>query len=108
MKFKIYQIDMDRDKNHVKFDNLENTKNHQGFDQIDAGIYDRVFMGDTDCETLEDIYCLFNTEGHRLYRGHSLSVSDIVTTDEGSFFCDSIGFRKVDFDESSAHVPDRY
>ena len=71
MKFKIYQIDMDRDKNHVKFDNLENTKNHQGFDQIDAGIYDRVFMGDTDCETLEDIYCLFNTEGHRLYRGHS-------------------------------------
>lgn len=26
MKFKIYQIDMDRDKNHVKFDNLENTK----------------------------------------------------------------------------------
>ena len=58
MKFKIYQIDMDRDKNHVKFDNLENTKNHQGFDQIDAGIYDRVFMGDTDCETLEDIYPL--------------------------------------------------
>jgi len=46
MKFKIYQIDMDRDKNHVKFDNLENTKNHQGFDQIDAGIYDRVFMCD--------------------------------------------------------------
>ena len=26
MKFKIYQIDMDRDKNRVKFDNLENTK----------------------------------------------------------------------------------
>ena len=42
MKFKIYQIDMDRDKNRVKFDNLENTKKHQGFEQIDAGIYDRV------------------------------------------------------------------
>ena len=56
MKFKIYQIDMDRDKNRVKFDNLENTKKHQGFEQIDAGIYDRVFMGDTDSETLEDIY----------------------------------------------------
>ena len=62
MKFKIYQIDMDRDKNRVKFDNLENTKKHQGFEQIDAGIYNRVFMGDTDSETLEDIYRLFNTE----------------------------------------------
>ena len=106
MKFKIYQIDMDRDKNRVKFDNLENTKKHQGFEQIDAGIYDRVFMGDTDSETLEDIYRLFNTEKHRLHRGHSLSVSDIVTTDEGSFFCDSVGFQKVDFDESAAHTPD--
>ena len=47
MRFKIYQIDMNRDKNHVKFDNLENTKKHQGVNQIDAGIYDRVFMGDT-------------------------------------------------------------
>lgn len=65
MKFKIYQIDMDRDKNRVKFDNLENTKKHQGFEQIDAGIYNRVFMGDTDSETLEDIYRLFNTEKHR-------------------------------------------
>ena len=106
MRFKIYQIAIDRDNSHVKFDNLDNTKKHQGFDQIDAGIYDRVFMGDTDCETLEDIYCLFNTKGHRLHRGHSLSVSDIVTTDEGSFFCDSVGFQKVDFDESAAHVPD--
>lgn len=106
MKFKIYQIDMDRDKNRVKFDNLENTKKHQGFEQIDAGIYNRVFMGDTDSETLEDIYRLFNTEKHRLHRGHSLSVSDIVSTDDGSFFCDSVGFQKVDFDESAAHVPD--
>ena len=38
MRFKIYQIDMNRDKNHVKFDNLENTKKHQGVNQIDAGI----------------------------------------------------------------------
>lgn len=63
MKFKIYQIDMDRDKNRVKFDNLENTKKHQGFEQIDAGIYDRVFMGDTDSETLEDIYPSLRADG---------------------------------------------
>ena len=52
-------------------------------------------MGDTDCETLEDIYCLFNTEGHRLHRGHSLSVSDIVTTDEGSFFATVSDFGRL-------------
>lgn len=106
MRLKIYQIAPGRDKNCIKFMGLEDTEMLQDTAKLDSGIYDRVFMGDVDCEDLEDIYTLFNTQGHRLHRGHSLSVSDIVTTDEGAFFCDRIGFQKVDFDESAAHVPD--
>ena len=106
MRFQIYQINSDRDKNRVKFMGLKDIKKFQGAAKIDSGIYDRVFIGDADCENLEDIYKLFNTEGHRLHRGHSLSVSDIVTTDDGAFFCDRIGLQKVEFDKSSAHVPD--
>lgn len=50
---------------------------------IDSVIYDRVFMGDVECGNLEDVFHLFNTEGHRLHQGHSLSVSDIVEVEDG-------------------------
>lgn len=41
-----------------------------------------------------------------MHRGHSLSVSDIVTTEDGAYYCDSVGFQKVDFDESLTQKPD--
>lgn len=106
MNIKIYQINSDRDKNRVKFMGLKETVRFQNKAQINSDIYDRVFTGDVDCEDLEDVYRLFNTKGHPLHRGHSLSVSDIVVTDEGAFFCDRYGFKKIDFDESAAQAPD--
>lgn len=36
----------------------------------------------------------------------ALSVSDVVLTEDGAFFCDIIGFKSIDFDESKAHKPD--
>lgn len=73
---------------------------------IDPSSYDEVFSGDVDCGNLEDVFARFNTEGHPLHRGHSLSVSDVVLTENGAFFCDTIGFKEIDFDESKAHKPD--
>lgn len=46
------------------------------------------------------------TVGHPLHRGHSLSVSDVVVNDNGAFFCDSIGFQPIAFDESQTQKPD--
>lgn len=37
---------------------------------------------------------------------HSLSVSDIVVTKDGAYYCDSVGFLKVDFDEAKTQKPD--
>jgi hypothetical protein len=74
--------------------------------RVNSSIYDDVFWGDIDAENLEEIFTKFNTESHPLHRGHSLSVSDIVKTDEGAFFCDSIGFKEVDFDETLAQKSD--
>lgn len=106
MRIKVYQINMERDTNHVKFQRMERLKEIQQSKEIDSTIYDRVFMGDVDCENLEDVYRLFNTEGHRLFRGHSLSVSDIVEVEQGGQsdfrFCDSIGFQKVSFKPEQA------
>lgn len=100
MKLKIYQINSERDKNNVKFLRYEHLDNFQNTKDINAAIYDEVFVGDVDCENLEDVYTLFNTKGHPLCRGHSLSISDIAVTDDGAYYCDSFGFIKVDFDES--------
>lgn len=106
MYIKIYQINVNRDKNNVKHESLKNLEKYHGTSNIESSIYDRVFMGDVDCNDLEEVYQMFNIEGHPLHRGGQMNVSDIVVTDNGAYFCDRIGFKKVDFDESLAHTPD--
>lgn len=108
MRIKIYQINMERDTNHVKFQRMERLEEIQRSKEIDSSIYDRVFMGDVNCESMEDVFRLFNTEGHRLHRGHSLSVSDIVEVEQDGqsefHFCDSVGFQKVSFKPGQEQV----
>jgi len=106
MKIKVYQINADRDKNRVKFEGLENTEQYQGFSQIDSSIYDEVYDGEVDCKGLESVYTLLNTDHPPFYRGHSLSVSDIVQTEDGHYFCDSTGFERVDYNPDLPHKPD--
>ena len=109
MKIRIFQINHDRDAQHIKFCGLEEL----GDRKIDPASYDRVFAGEIEGSTMEDVFRRFNTEGHPLHRGHSLSVSDIVELCEpvgnyaaGFYFCDSFGFEKVDFDSSQAKAPE--
>ncbi len=106
MNIKIYQISHERDMNFVKFLHYDHLDSFQETKDINASIYDEVFSGNVDCSDLEDVFRKFNTEGHPLHRGHSLSVSDIVVTDEGAYYCDSVGFMKVNFDESKTLKPD--
>lgn len=51
----------------------------------------------TVCSIRKDILCTAD---------HSLSVSDIVVTKDGAYYCDSVGFLKVDFDEAKTQKPD--
>lgn len=105
MHLKIYQIDMDRDKHNAKFRELSK-KDYTGVLKADASCYDEVFDGMVDCQDAEDVYRMFNTTGHPLHRGHSLSVSDVVVMDGKKKICQPIGFNNVIFDESQAHKPD--
>ena len=102
MKIAIYQINPDRDENNVAFLNYENLERFQGSAALRSEIYDKVFEGEVECGTLEEVYQMFNLDHPEGYRGRSLSVSDVVEVvgeEESTFhFCDSIGFRKVDFD----------
>ena len=107
MRIKIYQINSDRDVERLHF--LGSDEHESLFDKlkIDPSIYTQVFNAVIDEDDLEDVFRRFNTEGHPLYRGTSMSVSDIVVTEDGkAHFCDSIGFKNIDFDESKAEIPD--
>lgn len=106
MRTKIYQINSKRDVNRVKFEGLDLLERYQGSSAVDPSIYDEVFNAEIDETDLEAIYQRFNTVGHPLHRGHSLSVSDVVVNDNGAFFCDSIGFQPIAFDESQTQKPD--
>jgi len=108
MKIRIYQINMGKDEKRVAYQGLDELERFQGSKEIDSGIYECVFDGEVDCKGLEDVFRKFNYERPDGYTGHSLSVSDIVEvveaedTDPGFYFCDPIGFKKVDFEPDKA------
>lgn len=99
MNIQIYQIDFEKDKDKVKFASLSTTMEYSG--QVDPSIYSKVFDGEVECENLEEVFAKFNSDDEKPgFTGHSMSVSDVVKLDDEAFFCDSIGFKKIDFDES--------
>ena len=107
MKIKIYQIDRDRDNGSYSFTNYETTVKRTG-GEIRSDIYNCVFDGEVLCNNLEEIYEKFNVDIPSGFKGHSFSVSDIVeiedsdSIEQGFYFCDSIGFKKVSFEPEKA------
>ena len=100
MNIKIYQINTDRDTANRKFFPLDVKSGNEEVLNVDASIYDEVFSGEIDCSNLEGVNAKFNDNCHPLHRGHSLSVSDVVVTEKGAFYCQDLGFQQVSFDES--------
>ena len=100
MRVQIYQINQERDVNREKFSSLKE-------DQLpNPAIYDEVFDAEIEEDDLEAIYERFNTEGHPLFRGHSLSVSDVVVLDGKAHICQDFGFKEIPFDVSQTQKPD--
>lgn len=110
MNIAIYQIDPERDHHRVMFESLESLTRFYGEETIDASIYGKSFEGEVEANDLEQVYEMFNLDKPDGYRGRSMSVSDVVAVRKPDaekpeyFFCDSIGFKKIDFDESKAQV----
>ena len=96
--FSIYQIksgDEMRDYRFEPYDRLQATGR-----SVDRGNYDLVYTAPLDgTTTLEDIYRTFNIEHPADFKGHSLSVSDVVVLHQGgkdtAHYCDSFGFQQV-------------
>ena len=95
MQVRGYQIDPDRDQNRIRYESLNDLPKYQGSSKVDESLYDRVLRADVDCESLEQLYTLLNTKGHPLHHGGQMKVSDVVVTDQGAFYCDRLGLRKL-------------
>lgn len=62
----------------MAFLNYENLERFQGSAALRSEIYDKVFEGEAECGTLEEVYQMFNRDHPDGYRGRSLSVSDVI------------------------------
>lgn len=100
MKIKVYQITESPNLEYMPYNTVM-----KEIGRIDPEIYSTVFDGNVDCDSLEDIFSLLNQKHPVGYNGHSLSVSDIVETYDGCYFCDSIGFRELKSFDSTLCTP---
>lgn len=103
MKIRVYQINRNRDAHHVAYMPYDLLETMQGNKRINSKIYDMVYDNNVDCSNLENVYIMLNINHPSDYHGRSLSVSDIVEVYEsdavpcGFYFCDDIGFKRVEF-----------
>lgn len=106
-KYGIYQLKHNPELDHLRFEGTESLKRmgitKDNFDAIIPENYELIYVGEmselqeqTQGETLEAIYEKFNIAHPEDYRGHSLSVSDIVILhqngENSAHFMDSFGF----------------
>lgn len=96
--FEIWQLKDTPDTRQLRFMNSEFLARHDL--TVDLGNYARIYASDLKPgTTLEDLYTQFNVYHPEDFRGHSMSVSDLVILNQDgettAFFCDSIGFTDV-------------
>lgn len=102
MEMKVFQIDSDLDVKRMGFMRLS-FADPSGDKNIDSSIYRPVYEAEIEprpdadpLAILEGFFHQINVKGKpEGYTGHSLSVSDVVQLGEDFYFCDSIGFEKL-------------
>ena len=52
------------------------------------------------CRMLDELYAQFNIDRPSNFRGHSMSVGDVVVVNSRAYYCDDVGWREVDFTET--------
>ena len=94
----IYQLDLSDSTDGLRFMSLDWLEK-KGL-PVDRDNYQMVYAAQlSPGETLEDIYTRFNIDHPEDFKGHSLSVSDVVVLHEkgsdSAYYVDSIGFKEL-------------
>lgn len=105
-QFAIYQLKHLDELHNIRFESFDYLQ--QNSFKCDIGNYDLVYSGHMrPHETLENLFHKFNMERPEDFKGHSLSVSDVIVVRERgkstAHYVDSFGFKQLDrFEKSHA------
>jgi hypothetical protein len=102
--FSIYQLKHSDELHNIRFESYDYLRKN-GI-PCDIRNYDLMYSGHMrPHETLENLFYKFNTEHPKDFRGHSLSVSDVVVVRERgkstAYYVDSVGFKQLNHFEKS-------
>ena len=100
--FEIYQLKNIEENHGIKFESLERLAelgqkpDFSNYDKIYEGDLSAVNVrGDTVGDKLEAVFVKFNLDRPEDFKGHSLSVSDVVVMDDKAYYVDSVGFQPL-------------
>lgn len=100
--FEIYQLKKSDDNIYIRFEPLERLAelgqkpDFSSYDKIYEGNMSAVTVrGDTIGDKLEAIFVKFNLDRPKDFKGHSLSVLDVVVMDDKAYYVDAVGFRPL-------------
>lgn len=104
MLIQIYQI-KDEEKRKAEIGRLMN-RPPDSTPKVDESLYHRVFKGDLDFNSPQDILFRINIDGHRLFRGEKMGLTDVVEMETAAgklpLLYDSLGMSAVSFNPEKA------
>lgn len=100
--FEIYQLKKSDENIYIRFESLERLAelgqkpDFSNYDKIYEGDMSSVnARGDTVGDMLEAVFVKFNLDRPEDFKGHSLSVSDVVVMDDKAYYVDTVGFQTL-------------
>ena len=108
--FSVYQLQREPEMRNLRFEPLDRLE--AAGHSVDRGNYDLIYSAPlTPGNTLETIYTEFNIDRPDNFRGHSMSMSDVVVFQEygkeTAHYCDRIGFKEVPQFLTERNEPER-
>ena len=100
--FEIYQLRVSQDNAEISFRPMEELlqkgikPKFSSYGKVYEGnTADLNIRGNTLAQTLDDFFRKFNIDCPDDFRGHSLSVSDVIVLDEKAYYVDRVGFKAL-------------
>ena len=97
--FEIYQLKSGDEFHYIRFEPYETLEKNGS--KPEFANYNKVYEGDISvkggtAEKLEALYEQFNIQRPEDFKGHSLSVSDVVVLDNKAYYVDTVGFKPLE------------
>ena len=104
MKYTVLQIPFPETEEDKKIFSKYAYRSLDRIDYVHPEYYEKTYEGNIETDKtdeikiLEEIFTLLNINHPEDYKGHSLSVSDIVVLNDKKYYCNSYGWDEIEFE----------